>query len=157
MPEHCDKEKTLTLPTQNEIREAIDRSGCDVLAFFRSEADADPKPDDQCFLHSISHRDVELLAVDIRREDAPAVSGLVTNLVNHWETKPVKAGDTCLAKGCNLMLSVVEPPGKLLNEIMDKALRAAVAYRGNKDFSVLVLVPARRLTDTEIEEVTAIS
>jgi hypothetical protein len=145
----------LTLPTHNEIRETIDRNGCDLFAFFQSKAGADEAPDDQCFIHSISHRDTELLAVDIRRADAPAVSGLMTSLMNHWESKPAKAGETCLAKGCNLMLSVVEPPETLLDEIMDKTVRAAVDYRGNKDFSVLILVPARRLTDKEFEEIAA--
>lgn len=52
------------------------------------------------------------------------------------------------------MLSLVEPPGKLLDAIMDKAVRAAVNYRGNKDFSALTLVPARRLTEEQVEEIT---
>lgn len=143
----------MSLPTHNEIRETINNSGCDLFAFYEDTAGADP--DDQCFIHSISHRDTELLAVDIRREDAPAVSGLMTKLMKNWGSQPLKSGETCLAAGCNLMLSVVEPPEKLLDEIMGKAVRAAVDYRGNKDFSVLVLIPARRLTDEEVEEITA--
>ncbi len=63
----------------------------------------------------------------------------------------MKAGEACLAKGCNLMLSVVEPPGRLREEIMEETVRAGVEYHGNKDFSVLILVPARRLTDKEVE------
>jgi hypothetical protein len=124
-----------------------------LFAFFQDDPGADPAPDDQCLIHSVSHRDTELLAVDIRRADAPAVSGLMTKLMKNWEFKPAKAGETCLAKGCNLMLSVVEPPRKLLDEIMETAVRAAVEYRGNKDFSVLILIPARRLTDKEVEEI----
>lgn len=78
--------------TENEIRETIDRSGCDLFAFFQGDAGSTPKPDDECFIHSI----------------------------------------------------------------MEKAAHATVDYRGNKDFSVLVLVPARRLTDEEIEEIEEI-
>jgi hypothetical protein len=77
----------------------------------------------------------------------------MTKLMKNWEFTPAKAGETCLAKNCNLMLSVIEPPKKLLDEIMDTAVRAAVDYRGNKDFSVLILIPARRLTDKEVEEI----
>jgi len=143
----------LTFPTHEEIRQKIDRSGCDLFAFFQENPSGDPTPEDQCFIHSISHRDTELLAVDIRRADAPAVSGLMTKVMKNWESKPVKAGEACLAKGCNLMLSVVEPPGRLHEEIMEETVRAAVDYRGNKDFSVLILVPARRLTDKQVEEI----
>jgi hypothetical protein len=124
-----------------------------LFAYFEGDANADPRPDDQCYIHSVSHRDTELLAVDIRRADAPAVSGLMTRLMKNWESKPAKAGETCLAKDCNLMLSVVEPPAKLLDEIMDTAVRATVDYRGDKDFAVLILIPARRLTDAEVYEI----
>lgn len=116
----------MTFPTHEQIREKIDRSGCDLFAFFQEHPSGDPSSDDQCFIHSISHRDTELLAVDIRRADAPALSGLMTKLMKNWESKPVKPGETCLAKGCNLMLSVVESPAKLLDEIMSTAVRAAV-------------------------------
>jgi hypothetical protein len=148
------RRQTLSLPTHNEIRETINRSGCDLFAFYENVAGTDPDPEDQCFIHSVSHRDTELLAVDILRDDAPAVSGMMTSLINGWESHPLKPGETCLAAGCNLMLSVVEPPKKLLDEILGKAVRAAVDYRGNKDFSVLILVPARRLTDEEVERIT---
>jgi hypothetical protein len=77
----------------------------------------------------------------------------MTKVMKNWESKPVKAGEACLAKGCNLMLSVVEPPAKLLDEIMSTAVRAAVDYRGDKDFAVLILIPARRLTDHEVEKI----
>ena len=145
----------MTVPTHDEIRKTINRSGCDLFAFFQRDDSADAEPDDRCFIHSISHHDTELLAVDVRRADAPAVSGLMTRLMSNWESKPVKPGETCLAKGCNLMFSVVEPPDKLLDEIMDKAVRAAVDYRGNRDFSVLILIPARELTDREVEEIAS--
>jgi hypothetical protein len=147
------RRQRLTLPTHDEIREKIDRSGCDLFAFFQDNMDSEPTPDDTCFIHSISHRDTELLAVDIRRADAPAVSGLITKLMKNWESQRVKPAEACLAMGCNLMLQVVEPPAKFLDEIMDNAVRAAVEYRGNKDFSVLMLVPARRLTDREAKEI----
>jgi hypothetical protein len=143
----------LSSPTHDEIRETIGRSGCDLFAFFQGNAGAASGPDDECFIHSISHRKTELLAVNIRRADAPAVSGLMTSLMNRWDSHPVKAGETCLAAGCNLMLQVVEAHPKFLVEIMDKAVRAAVEYRGNKDFSVLILVPARRLSDEEVANI----
>jgi hypothetical protein len=145
----------LTLPTHDEIREKIDRSGCDLFAFFQDGRGADPTPDDICFIHSISHRDTELLAVDIRRADVPAVSGLMTKLMKNWESQQIKPAEACLAMGCNLMLQAVEPPPKFLDEIMDNAVSAAVEYRGNRDFSVLMLVPARRLTDRDLGEISA--
>jgi len=145
----------MSLPAQDEIRETINRSGCDLFAFFQGGANADPDPDDQCFIHSISHRDTELLAVDIRRDDAPGVSGLITDLMKNWDSAPVRPGETCLTLGGNLMLQVVEPHEKFLDEIMNKAVRAAVDYRGSTDFSVLLLIPIRRLTDEEVEEIRA--
>jgi len=141
------------MPTKVEIREVIDRKGCDLFAFFERDAGADPQSNDRCFIHSISNRDTELLAVDIRREDASAVSGLMTSLLSSWESKPVRPGETCLAMGCNLMVRVIEAPAEILDEIMHNVLSAAVDYRGNKDFSVLILVPARRLTDREVGEI----
>jgi hypothetical protein len=36
---------------------------------------------------------------------------------------------------------------------MDTAVRATVDYRGDKDFAVLILIPARRLTDAEVYEI----
>ena len=144
----------MTAVRKNEIREKIDRFGCDLFAFFEGDAGSNPNPDDECFIHSISHRDTELLAMNIRRADVPAVGGLLTRLMNRWESEPLEPGQTCLAMGCNLMLQVVETPAKFLDEIMDKAVRAAVDYRGNKDFSVVILVPARRLTDDEVQEIT---
>lgn len=145
----------MTLPTHDEIREKIDLSGCDLFAFFQDDRDADQTPDDICFIHTISHRDTELLAVDIRRADVPAVSGLMTKLMKNWESHRVKPAEAFLAKGCGLMLQAVEPPPKFLEEIMEKAVRAAVEYHGNRDFSVLMLVPARRLTDRELGEISA--
>jgi len=148
------QETNHVIPARDEIRETIERTGCDLFAFFEGEAAADPKPDDQCFIHSISHRDIELLAMNIRRDEAASVSGLMTKLMSNWESNPLKPGETCLAMGCNLMLQVVEPHEKFRDKIMDNMLRAAVDYRDNKDFSILILFPARRLTDSEVEEIS---
>lgn len=144
----------MSLPTREEIRETIDQSGCDLFAFF--EADKDPGQEDRCYIHSISHQDTELLAMNIRRSDTPAIAGLITTLMSRWKSQPVQPGETCLAIGCNLMLTVVKPDDAYLDQIMDETVRSAVAYRGNKDFSVLILVPVRQLTDEEVKRVTAL-
>ena len=143
----------MSLPTHDEIRETISRSGCDLFAFFGGGTSVDPDPGDQCFIHSISHQDTELLALNIRRDDTPAVAGLITNLINRWESRPVKPGEHLLATGSSLMLTVTKPDDAHLDQIMDEALHSAVTYRGNKNFSVLMLFPVRRLTDEEVRQI----